>query len=67
LKAAELARPAAARPRSRRYSPCLDAIGKSRLFLHGRLMHGLKLIVAMFLGTLVIVFLGKRGEIRAGC
>jgi hypothetical protein len=30
-------------------------------------MHGLKLIVAMFLGTLVIVFLGKRGEIRAGC
>ena len=36
----------------------LDAIGKSRLFLHGRLMHGLKLIVAMFVGTLVIVFLG---------
>ena len=36
----------------------LDAIGKSRLFLHGRLMHGLKLIVAMFAGTLVIVFLG---------
>ena len=36
----------------------LDAIGKARLFLHGRLMHGLKLIVAMFAGTLAIVFLG---------
>jgi hypothetical protein len=36
----------------------LDAIGKSRLFLHGRLMHGLKLIVATFVGTLVIVILG---------
>ena len=36
----------------------LDAIGKSRLFLHGRLMHGLKLIVAMFVGTLVIVVVG---------
>ena len=36
----------------------LDAIGKARLFLHGRLMHGLKLIVAMFAGTLVIAFLG---------
>jgi hypothetical protein len=36
----------------------LDAIEKSRLFLHGRLMHGLKLIVAMFAGTLVIVFAG---------
>ena len=36
----------------------LDAIGKSRLFLHGRLMYGLKLIVAMFVGTLVIVILG---------
>jgi hypothetical protein len=36
----------------------LDAIGKSRLFLHGRLMHGLKLIVAMFVGTLVIVCFG---------
>jgi len=32
-----------------------DAIRKSRLFLHGRLMHGLKLIVAMFVGTLVLV------------
>lgn len=36
----------------------LDAIDKSRLFLHGRLMHGLKLIVAMFVGTLLIVFVG---------
>jgi hypothetical protein len=34
----------------------LDAIGKARLFLHGRLLHGLKLIVASFLGTLGIVF-----------
>ena len=32
----------------------LDAIGKARLFLHGRLMHGLKLLVAMLLGTLLI-------------
>jgi hypothetical protein len=31
-----------------------DAIGKARLFLHGRLMHGLKLIVATFVGTLAI-------------
>jgi hypothetical protein len=36
----------------------LDAIAKARLFLHGRLMHGLRLIVAVFLGTLVIVFVG---------
>ena len=36
----------------------LDAIGKARLFLHGRLMHGLKLIVATFVGTLGIAFLG---------
>ena len=36
----------------------LDAIGKSRLFLHGRIMHGLKLIVASFVGTLVIGLLG---------
>ena len=36
----------------------LDAIRKSRLFLHGRLMHGLKLIVATFAGTLVLVILG---------
>ena len=36
----------------------LDAIGKARLFLHGRLMHGLKLIVAMFAGTLLIALIG---------
>jgi hypothetical protein len=33
----------------------LDAIRKARLFLHGRLTHGLKLIVATFVGTLAIV------------
>ena len=32
-----------------------DAIAKARLFLHGRIMHGLKLIVATFAGTLGIV------------
>ena len=36
----------------------LDAIRKARLFLHGRLMHGLKLIVATLAGTLVLVALG---------
>jgi hypothetical protein len=36
----------------------LDAIGKARLFLHGRLMHGLKLLAAMFVGTLLIVVVG---------
>jgi hypothetical protein len=36
----------------------LDAIGKARLFLHGRLVHGLKLIVATFVGTLGIVVFG---------
>ncbi len=36
----------------------LDAIGKARLFLHGRLIHGLKLIVATFAGTLVLGLLG---------
>jgi hypothetical protein len=35
----------------------LDAIGKARLFLHGRLIHGLKLMVATFLGTLGITVL----------
>jgi hypothetical protein len=29
----------------------LDAVRKARLFLHGRLVHGLKLIVATFVGT----------------
>lgn len=36
----------------------LDAIGKARLFLHGRLMHGLTLMVATFVGTLLIVLVG---------
>ena len=36
----------------------LDAIGKARLFLHGRLMHGLTLLVATFVGTLLIVAAG---------
>ena len=36
----------------------LDAIGKARLFLHGRLVHGLRLMVATFVGTLVITVLG---------
>jgi hypothetical protein len=36
----------------------LDAIRKARLFLHGRLIHGLKLIVATFVGTLGIVLIG---------
>ena len=36
----------------------LDAIGKARLFLHGRLMHGLKLLAAMFVATLAIVVVG---------
>lgn len=36
----------------------LDAIGKARLFLHGRLIHGLKLIVATLVGTVAIVLLG---------
>lgn len=36
----------------------IDAIGKSRLFLHGRLMHGLKLIVAAFAGTLALAVIG---------
>jgi hypothetical protein len=32
----------------------LDAIAKARLFLHGRLVHGLRLLVATFLGTFAI-------------
>jgi hypothetical protein len=36
----------------------LDAIRTARLFLHGRLVHGLRLIVASFVGTLVLTFLG---------
>jgi hypothetical protein len=36
----------------------LDAIHKSRLFLHGRLQHGLVLAVAAFLGVLAIGAVG---------
>lgn len=36
----------------------LDAIAKARLFLHGRLRHGLTLIVATFVGSLLILFAG---------
>jgi hypothetical protein len=36
----------------------LDAIRKARLFLHGRLIHGLKLMVAAFVGTLGLTVLG---------
>jgi hypothetical protein len=36
----------------------LDAISKARLFLHGRLVHGLKLIVAAFVGTFAILVPG---------
>ena len=32
----------------------LDAIAKARLFLHGRLRHGLKLLVASFLGSVLV-------------
>ena len=34
-----------------------DAIAKARLFLHGRLIHGLKLMVATFIGSLAIMVL----------
>ena len=36
----------------------LDAIRNARLFLHGRLVHGLRLMVATLVGTLVISILG---------
>lgn len=36
----------------------LDAIGRARLFLHGRLVHGLRLMVASFIGTLVLSLAG---------
>jgi hypothetical protein len=36
----------------------LDAIRKARLFLHRRMLHALKLMVAAFVGTLVVVFAG---------
>lgn len=36
----------------------VDAVRKARLFLHGRIMHGLKLIVATLVGTIVFALLG---------
>jgi hypothetical protein len=38
-----------------------DALLKARLFLHGRLLHGLKLIVAAILGRLIVVLVGAVG------
>jgi hypothetical protein len=35
-----------------------DAISKARLFLHGRLLHGLKLIVASVLGRIIVGLAG---------
>jgi hypothetical protein len=40
----------------------LDAIHKTRLFLHGRLGQGLRSLVAAFLGTLLITVLGASSE-----
>ncbi len=37
---------------------------KARLFLHGRLLHGLKLMVATFIGTLAIMVAQHRGRSR---
>lgn len=39
----------------------LDAIGKARLFLHGRLLQGLKLMIAAVLGRLFVLFVGLIG------
>jgi hypothetical protein len=36
----------------------IDAIRKARLFLHGRIRHGLKLIVATLLGTIAFTLIG---------
>jgi len=35
-----------------------DAIGKARLLLHGKVVHGLKLIVASILGQMVVALVG---------
>jgi hypothetical protein len=42
-----------------------DAIGKARLFLHGRLLHGLKLIIAAILGRLIVLIVGLVGLLAA--
>jgi len=36
----------------------IDAIRKARLFLHGRIMHGLKLVVATLVGTIAFTLVG---------
>jgi hypothetical protein len=36
----------------------IDAIRKARLFLHGRIRHGLKLVVATLIGTIAFVLIG---------
>ena len=36
----------------------LDAVAKARLFLHGRLLHGLRLIVAAILGRTIVLIAG---------
>jgi hypothetical protein len=38
-----------------------DAIGKARLFLHGRVLYGLKLIVAALLGRVIVMLAGAIG------
>jgi hypothetical protein len=44
----------------------LDSIRKARLFLHGRLQHGLKLMVAAFLGVLFVGAVGLVVLVPAG-
>ncbi|MEJ0005920.1 MAG: hypothetical protein WDM77_05900 [Steroidobacteraceae bacterium] len=44
----------------------LDAVGKARLFLHGRLFKGVKLIVAACLGRLIVVVAGALVLVVAG-
>jgi hypothetical protein len=43
----------------------LDAIRKARLFLHGRIMHGLKLIVATLVGTIAFTLIGVAAIVPA--
>ncbi len=42
-----------------------DALLKARLFLHGRLLDGLKLIIAATLGRLIVVLAGTAGLLAA--
>lgn len=43
-----------------------DALGKAWLFLHGRLLQGLKLAVAAFLGRLFVMLVGAIGLVAIG-